>query len=400
MRVEHLSLTNFRNYARLEVTLPPGPLLLYGENAQGKTSLLEAIYYLATSRSVWATSDRQLLNWQAENDVLPYARVATEAVNRNSSLVQIDITLMRSNPEPGAKLNKQIRVNGLNRRQLDLLGELNVVMFLPQDLALVEGAPVERRRYLNITLGQTDKAYAGALNTYDKMLEQRNALLRAISERRATTAQLDYWDEKLSETGSVIVAGRQRLLRELEVLAQDVHSELTGGAETLELEYQPSFQPAADEGGQLSFDALGLDLNRQLTPEEIAPQFRDALKAGRSREIERGMTLMGPQRDELRFHVNHHDLALYGSRGQARTAVLAIKLAELAWMRKTIGEWPILLLDEFIAELDSKRRGFLLERIDGASQSILTTTEREIFTPAFLDKAVQWRVHGGRIMQE
>jgi DNA replication and repair protein RecF len=400
MRVEHLSLTNFRNYARLEVTLPPGPLLLYGENAQGKTSLLEAIYYLATSRSVWATSDRQLLNWQAENDVLPYARLAAEAVNRHSSLVQIDITLMRQASEPDAKLKKQIRVNGLNRRQIDLLGELNVVMFLPQDLALVEGAPIERRRYLNITLGQTDRAYAEALNNYEKVLEQRNALLRNIAIHRATSAQLTYWDEKLTEAGSVIIAGRQRLLRELEVLAQDVHSELTGGAETLELEYQPSFQPVGDEGGQLSFDALGLDLNRQLTPEEIVPQFREALEAGRAREIERGMTLIGPQRDELRFHVNNHDLALYGSRGQARTAVLAIKLAELDWMRKTIGEWPILLLDEFIAELDAKRRGFLLERIDGVTQSILTTTEREIFTPQFLSKAVQWRIHSGRIVPE
>lgn len=400
MRVEHLSLTNFRNYARLEVTLPPGQLLLYGENAQGKTSLLEAIYYLATSRSVWATSDRQLLNWQAENDVLPYARLAAEAVNRNSSLVQIDITLMPQNKEPGAKLNKQIRVNGLNRRQIDLLGQLNVVMFLPQDLALVEGAPVERRRYLNITLSQTDRSYAEALHHYEKILEQRNALLRNIAERRATPAQLEYWDEKLTESGSVIIAGRQRLLRDLEVLAQDVHSELTAGAETLELEYQPSFQPTADEGGQLSFDAPGLDLNRQLTPEEIVPQFREALIAGRQREIERGMTLIGPQRDELRFHVNNHDLALYGSRGQARTAVLAIKLAELAWMRKTIGEWPILLLDEFIAELDAKRRGFLLERIDGVTQSILTTTEREIFTPQFLSKAVQWRIHSGRIVPE
>lgn len=400
MRVEHLSLTNFRNYARLEVTLPPGQLLLYGENAQGKTSLLEAIYYLATSRSVWATSDRQLLNWQAENDVLPYARLAAEAVNRNSSLVQIDITLMPQNKEPGAKLNKQIRVNGLNRRQIDLLGQLNVVMFLPQDLALVEGAPVERRRYLNITLSQTDRAYAEALHHYEKILEQRNALLRNIAERRATPAQLEYWDEKLTESGSVIIAGRQRLLRDLEVLAQDVHSELTAGAETLELEYQPSFQPTADEGGQLSFDTLGLDLNRQLMPEEIVPQFREALLAGRQREIERGMTLIGPQRDELRFHVNNHDLALYGSRGQARTAVLAIKLAELSWMRKTIGEWPILLLDEFIAELDAKRRGFLLERIDGVTQSILTTTEREIFTPQFLSKAVQWRIHSGRIVPE
>lgn len=400
MHVQHLSLTNFRNYARLEVALPSGPLLLYGENAQGKTSILEAIYYLATSRSVWATSDRQLLNWQAENDVLPYARLAGEITSNRAKLTQLDVTLVRNSPEPGAKLTKQIRVNGVNRRQIDLLGELNVVMFLPQDLALVEGAPVDRRRYLNITLSQTDREYAGALHTYEKHLDQRNALLRAIHERRAAVAELDYWDDKLTEAGSVIIAGRQRLLRELEILAQDVHSDLTGGAETLELEYLPSFRPTADESGQLSFDALGLDLSRQLNPREIAPQFRESLIADRAREIERKMTLTGPQRDELRFRVNDRDLELYGSRGQARTAVLAMKLAELGWMKKQIGEWPILLLDEFIAELDIKRRAYLLERIDGATQSILTTTERDIFTSNFLGKAAQWRIHAGQIVPD
>jgi DNA replication and repair protein RecF len=397
LRVDYLSLTNFRNYRRLEVALPAGPLLLYGENAQGKTSLLEAVYYLAAARSIWATTDKQLLNWGAESDILPFARVAAEIVRDNAPLVRLDVTLVRPS-EPGAKMQKQIRVNGVNKRVLDLIGRLNVVMFLPQDLALVEGGPADRRRYLNSTLAQTDRTYAEALLTYDKVLEQRNALLRAIAERRASADQLDYWDDQLVQAGSIIIAGRQRLLRELEGLAQQVHSDLTAGAETLELDYQPSFRASASDNGQLSFEALGLDLNRQLEATEIAPQFRQTLQAERAREIERGMTLSGPQRDELRFHVNDHDLQLYGSRGQARTAVMAIKLAELAWMRKVIGEWPVLLLDEFIAELDAKRRTYLLDRIDGATQSILTTTERDIFSPTFLDKAVQWRVHGGQII--
>lgn len=398
MRVDYLSLTNFRNYRRLEIALPAGPLLLYGENAQGKTSLLEAVYYLAAARSVWATSDRQLLNWSADEDILPFARVAAEINRDQAPLVRLDVTLIQPK-EPGARLQKQIRVNGVNKRVLDLIGQFNVVMFLPQDLALVEGSPADRRRYLNITIAQTDRAYAEALLTYDKVLEQRNALLRAISERRATADQLDYWDEQLVQSGSIIIAGRQRLLRELEGLAQQVHGDLTGGAETLELDYQPSFQAAAREDGQLSFEALGLDLSRQLQPAEIAPQFRQTLIADRAREIERGMTLSGPQRDELRFQVNDHDLQLYGSRGQARTAVLAIKLAELSWMRRIIGEWPLLLLDEFIAELDAKRRTYLLERVDGATQSILTTTERDIFSPAFLNKAAQWQVLGGQVFR-
>lgn len=288
-------------------------------------------------------------------------------------------------------------MNGVTRRQMDLLGQVNVVMFLPQDLALVEGSPGDRRRYLNITLAQTNADYARALHLYDKVLEQRNALLRRIQARQTNVSELAYWDEQISTAGSVLIAGRQRLLRELETLAQAVHHELTRGAETLELEYQPSFTAAANLDGQLAFDLHGFDLHRQLDPCEVEPQFRAALAAERGREIARGMTLIGPQRDELRFHVNGHDLGLYGSRGQARTAVMAIKLAELDWMRQTIGEWPILLLDEVVAELDAKRRAYLLERIAGASQAILTTTEPDIFTSAFLSKATQWKVHAGQI---
>ena len=148
----------------------------------------------------------------------------------------------------------------------------------------------------------------------------------------------------------------------------------------------------------MSFDAPGLDLHRQLDPRQVADQFQVALKAGRANEIYRGLTLIGPQRDELRFQVNGRDLGLYGSRGQSRTAVLALKLAELDWMRRQIGEWPILLLDEFLAELDAHRRAYLLARIDGAAQSILTTTEPDIFTPEFLNKTTLWHIRAGQIV--
>ncbi|MCC7208014.1 MAG: DNA replication/repair protein RecF [Anaerolineae bacterium] len=397
MRLHHLSLTNFRNYARLELTLPDGPVLLHGANAQGKTSLLEAIYYLATARSPWITSDRQLLNWAAEGGILPYSRVAAEIGNRQSALTRVDITLSQESAEEGGRLRKDIRVNGVKRRVVELLGTLNVVMFLPQDLSLIEGAPSDRRRYLNITLCQTNPRYAEALTTLDKALTQRNALLRRIGERRATLKELPFWDDKLVTAGSVLIAGRQRLLRELETLAQGIHRDLTGGKETLVLQYLPSFAPVARADGQLSFDVPGLDLHRQLKPSEIEPQFRDALQKLQRDEIGRGITLIGPQRDELRFSVNGHDLGLYGSRGQARTAVLALKLAEMRWMQATTGEWPLLLLDEFIAELDAERRAYLLDQIDGATQSILTTTEPDIFTRPFIDKAAVWKVHAGQI---
>ena len=400
MYIEHLSLHNFRNYARLEISLPQGPILLHGANAQGKTSLLEAIYYLTMARSLHARSDRQLIHWHAEHEALPYAKVGADVVRENRTVTRVEITLTSGeNTLNGARMQKTVRVNGVTRRVMDLLGEVNVVLFLPQDLQLVEGAPVDRRRYLNAILCQTDASYCQALSTFEKALAQRNALLKRIGDRMASVAELDYWDAQITETGAVVMAGRQRLLRELERKARRVHAELSGGAEDLELRYRPGFMAAANVNGQLAFDVPGLDLHRQLTPDELAAQYAERLNATRTEEIARGMTLSGPQRDESRLLVNGRDLGLYGSRGQARTAVVALKLAELEWMRVTVGEWPILLLDEVIAELDAARRAYLLARVLDVSQALLTTTEPEIFTAEFLARATRWHIRQGQIVR-
>ena len=246
---------------------------------------------------------------------------------------------------------------------------------------MIEGSPADRRRFMDDTLSQVNQGYLEALDTYEKVLPQRNALLRRISENQAAPHELDYWDSQLVQTGAVIIAGRQRFLRELEAGAQQAHHDLTGKQETLTLEYQPSFTPTAGNDGQMSFNMIGLDLHRELTPEQIAPQFAEQLESEREELIKRGMTLSGPHRDELRLNINGHDTGLYGSRGQARTVVMALKLAELEWMKARIDEWPLLLLDEVIAELDASRRAYLLERLDGASQTLMTTTELDIFTP-------------------
>jgi DNA replication and repair protein RecF len=250
---------------------------------------------------------------------------------------------------------------------------------------------------MDTTLSQVDRDYLGALTTYEKVLPQRNALLRRIAEKQSNVGELAYWDDQLVESGSVLISARQKFLRELEVDAQQAHLDLTGKNELLTLSYQPSFPPSAQGNGQLSFNTLGLDLHRQLEPDEIAPQFAEMLTAGLDESISRGVTLFGPHRDELRLNINDHDAGLYGSRGQARTAVMALKLAELSWMKSRIGEWPILLLDEVVAELDSKRRAYLLNRIDGATQTLLTTTELDIFSAAFLERAAIWHVSGGQI---
>jgi DNA replication and repair protein RecF len=398
MHVEHLSLTNFRNYARLELTLPTArPIVLHGANAQGKTSLLEAIYYLAAARSPYTTSDRQLIHWRTENDVLPFARISADVCSRKVSLARLDITLMLENVGDSVRTRKVIKLNGVEKRVMDVVGLLNVVLFLPQDLTLVEGAPADRRRFMDNTLGQVESSYLQALDTYERILPQRNALLRRISERQADPRELTYWDEQLVAAGSVIVAARQRFLRDLEYSAQRAHLDLTGRQEMLTLRYLPNFAPTASGNGQLSFDALGFDLHREMTADQIAPQFSERLKQEQRESIERGVTLSGPHRDELRLLINERDSGLYGSRGQARTAVLAMKLAEMDWMKAQIGEPPILLLDEVAAELDSGRRGYLLERMDNRTQTLLTTTELDIFTPAFRERAALWRVSDGQI---
>jgi DNA replication and repair protein RecF len=399
MHIEHLSLKNFRNYARLEASLPEAPVVLYGANAQGKTSLLEAIYYLATSKSPYTTSDRQLIHWRTEDELLPFARLGGEIRSQRGTLDRLEITLMLEQPgDAVARYKKIVKHNGAERRVMDVVGLVRVVLFLPQDLSLVEGSPSERRRFMNTTLSQVDRDYYEALEKYEKLLPQRNALLRRIGDKLGSEGELAFWDAQLVESGSVLVAGRQRFLRELEIEAQRAHHDLTAGRETLTLQYQPSFAPTAEGNGQMSFGVIGLDLHRELSPETIAPQFSQQLEAERQESIRRGITLSGPHRDELRLNINNRDAGLYGSRGQARTAVMALKLAELNWMRQHSGEWPVLLLDEVVAELDSHRRAYLLERIDGQCQTLLTTTELEIFTPEFLSRATVWRVEDGQIM--
>lgn len=397
MHIEHLSLTNFRNYARLELSLPQRPVVLHGDNAQGKTSLLEAIYYLATSKSPYTTSDKQLIHWRTEHDPIPFARLTAEFSNRHASMQQMEVTLMIDKSTGAPRFKKTIKINSVEKKVMEAIGSLNVVFFVPRDLSLIEGSPSDRRRFMDTTLGQVNRDYAEALAEYDKLMPQRNALLRRIAERQSSPAELAYWDEQLAEKGAVIIAERQNFLRQLELLAQENHHQLTGGKETLTLQYEPSFLPTVEGDGQRSFMLPGLDLHRQLSAETIKPQFADHLGDEQAESIRRGVTLSGPHRDELRMLINGRDCGLYGSRGQARTAVMALKLAELSWMRDHIGENPILLLDEVVAELDSKRRAFLLNHLDNDIQMLVTTTELEIFTEDFVSSSALLQVVEGQI---
>lgn len=398
MHVAHLSLKNFRNYTRLELDIPERAVVIHGANAQGKTSLLEAIYYLATASSPYTNSDRQLMNWRTVDDYVPFTQVAADIVTEAGRRNRIEINLAYQDMNDNTtRFKKSVRINGVGRRNLDLQGLLGVVMFLPQDMSLIEGAPAGRRRYLDLTMCQVDKAYAEALSTFERALQHRNALLKRIAEKQAHPDELSYWDTQLTQSAAVLIAGRQRFIRELEVQAQRIHRDLSGGLEDLKLVYQPSFEPTAEDDGQQSFPLLGADWHRQLPAEKIVPQYQALLEKKRAEEIRRGMTLIGPQRDDLRFTINGRDLGDFGSRGQSRTAVLSLKLAELRWMHDVLEEWPVLLLDEVVAELDADRRRYLQRRISQTQQVLLTTTELSTLQPEFLSRAALWQVEMGEI---
>ena len=408
MHIRYLSLTNFRNYARLELTLPERPLLLYGANAQGKTSLLEAVYLLATASSPLTSLDRQLVRWEAEVEGLPYARVWAEVVG-GSRIQELEIILEKKSAANGTmRMQKTIRVDRARKRRADLAGRLNVVLFMPQDVELVSGSPSGRRRYMDSTLCQVDGEYCTALEHYSEALRQRNAALRHLRDEGGDPGQLAPFEEMMANQGVIVANGRRELLAALSQRADRVHQQLTGGAEWLRLEYQPNFDPAAPPEAKYQ---MGLGLHYNGPPPEVGAEglvdaFRQALLARRTDEIIRGMTLTGPHRDEMRFvagrpaqGTHEVDLGTYGSRGQQRTAVLSLKLAELEWMQERTGESPVLLLDEVLAELDAKRKGYLLAQVDAVEQGLLTATDIEMFSTDFRERAVLWAVEGGVVTE-
>jgi len=398
MQLTHLSLTNFRNFTRLDIDVPGGTVMLVGNNAQGKTSLLEAIYFLATLTSFHASSDRQLINFIEARADLAVGRIVAD-FSRGKENHRIEVRIIQEpNSQNGAKhLRKEVLLDGVKRKASEVIGQFNAVLFLPQMMGVIEGSPEERRRYLNLALAQVISHYQAALAEYNKALLQRNALLKQLYERKGDASQLDYWDDQLTTFGSQLIHARIRAVQELERLAARTHRELTHANEVLRLSYQPAYDPLPQSPGQF---ALPLDAavdRGGFSQEQIRKGFLESLGKLRYEEIARGVTTIGPHRDELRFLANGIDLGTYGSRGQARSAILAMKIAEVAWMNAKSGHWPILLLDEVLAELDTERRCDLLARLDQSEQVLLSTTDLNLFDPEYVKKAVVWRVAGGRV---
>jgi DNA replication and repair protein RecF len=398
MRLTHLSLTDFRNFTRLDLDVPAGTVMLVGDNAQGKTSLLEAIYFLATLTSFHASSDKQLINFIEARQSLAVGRIVAD-FTRGSESHRLEVRIIQepNGQNSSTHLRKEVLLDGVKRKTGEAIGQFNAVLFLPQMLGMIEGGPEERRRYLNLALSQVISHYQAALAEYTKALVQRNALLKQLYERQGDTSQLDYWDEELATHGAQLIHTRIRAIQELEKLAARTHRELTHANEVLRLSYQPAFDPLPQIPGQIALPLeTGVD-RAGFTQEQIRKGFLESLQKLRQEEIVRGVTTIGPHRDELRFLANGVDLGIYGSRGQARSAILALKIAEVDWMHTRSGHWPILLLDEVLAELDTQRRFDLLEKVNQSEQVLLSTTDLDLFTPQFVKQASVWWVVGGRV---
>lgn len=394
MYVRLLELEEFRAYHRLDLQLDQRGLRLIGRNASGKSSLLEAIAMLATTRSPRSAAEREVINWSSGTDygVPPFARVRGR-VERADGTVDIEMAL-QADSAGTAPMRKQIKLGGRPVRAMDAVGRLKAVLFSPEDVTLVSGSPAGRRRYLDLTICQLDGAYLRALSRYGRVLDQRNSLLKTLGRERAgvpaAAAQLAFWDGELVVYGSAIVARRWATIVRFSELTREHYLSLSRGA-NLDMAYLPT----------VPMDALaGKDVTLSLEAAQavVAREYEERLRSARPDELRRGVTLIGPHRDDLSFVVDGIDLGTYGSRGQQRLAVVALKLAETDLMTELAGEPPVLLLDDVLSELDAEHRSQLTGTAAAVhAQLIVTATDRNLLERPDLAELPWARVEAGTI---
>ena len=339
MNIRSIELKNFRNYENLEISFDEGTNILFGDNAQGKTNILEAAYMSGTTKSHKGSRDREMIRFGEEE-----AHLKTVVV-RGGREYQIDMHL-KKNRAKGIAIDK-IPI----KKASELFGILNIVFFSPEDLNIIKNGPAERRRFLDSELCQLDRIYLADLTNYNKILAQRNKLLKDMIYRPSLSDTLPVWDMQLIETGKKIIRRRKQFVDELREIVSDIHYRISGGKEELFLKYEPNIDDIC---------------------------FEDELSRAKEKDKKLCQTSVGPHRDDLLFSIGDVDIRKYGSQGQQRTSALSLKLSEIELVRKSISDTPVLLLDDVLSELDSSRQNYLLNNISD-TQTIITCTGLDEF---------------------
>lgn len=360
MIIKSLELDNFRNYGTLSINFDSGTNILYGDNAQGKTNILEAIYLSATTKSHKGSKDRDIIHFDAEE-----AHIRTYVV-KDGLENRVDMHLRKNK-------SKGIAINGQKiKKAADLLGLLNVVFFSPEDLSIIKNGPSERRRFVDMELCQLDKLYLNDLNNYNKIVNQRNKLLKEISFNPGLKDTLFVWDSQLVSYGSKLINRRKAFIAQLNEIIYEIHTKLSGGKEELHIVYEPDVLPE---------------------------DFEKKLEVSQERDIRLKQTSIGPHRDDFSFMVGEIDIRKFGSQGQQRTAALSLKLSEIELVKKITKDTPLLLLDDVLSELDSNRQNYLLNSI-GDIQTIITCTGLEEFVNNRFEINKVFRVSNATVVQE
>ncbi|MGG5254494.1 DNA replication/repair protein RecF [Neobacillus sp. SM06] len=368
MFIEQLLLKDFRNYEQLDITFENKVNVILGENAQGKTNVMESIFVLAMAKSHRTSNDKELIRWDQE-----YGKIEGRVQKQYGSLpMQLVIS----------KRGKKARLNHIEQQRLSqYVGNMNVVMFAPEDLNLVKGSPQVRRRFIDMEIGQVSPIYLHDMSQYQKILQQRNHYLKMMQlKKQNDQTMLEILTEQFIHTAVKIVAKRFEFLLLLEKWAQPIHNGISRGLETLKIEYKPSLEVSEDQ-----------ELSKMIA------SFEEKFYKVKEREIERGTTLFGPHRDDLLFFVNERDVQTFGSQGQQRTTALSLKLAEIELIQSEISEYPILLLDDVLSELDDYRQSHLLNTIQGKVQTFVTTTSIDGIDHQTLKNAATFTVDSGTI---
>lgn len=360
MKINSLKLKNFRNYDFLDLEFDQATNIFYGDNAQGKTNILESLYLVGTTKSHRGTKDRDMIEFGQDE-----AHIET-VVEKKGINYQIDMHLKKNSPK-GIAINKMPI-----RKASELFGIVNIVFFSPEDLNIIKNGPAERRRFIDLELSQLDKVYLSNLANYNRIVNQRNHLLKEIGFQSGVMETLEIWEMQLVDYGNKIIERRQKFVEEMNEIISNIHKKLTGDKEHLQLIYEPS-------NGNLSLEK--------------------ALEKNRERDMRIKSTSVGPHRDDICFMVGDLDIRKFGSQGQQRTAALSLKLSEIELVKRAINDTPILLLDDVLSELDKHRQNYLLDSINDI-QTLITCTGVDDFVNHRFSINKVFHVQNGQIERE